>query len=468
MKKITGGIRQIPREYRREALFLLFLLVYFTAWAYIQPLGVSPDESMRYDVAKYIYNHGALPRGDDPELLNPVWGLSYAFYPFFSYMIAACSMKVMSVFSTDPYDLVVAARMVSVLFGVGSIFFVIRIAKRLFDEKTGKLFVMLMAFLPNTAFLSSYVNIDAMAMFCTAFILYVWARLFTEDWTIKNCVLLGISVGLCALSYYNAYGIVLCTILLFIITMLAGQRHRLDFKKLMTRGLLISAVTLAVCGWWFARNFILYDGDILGRQALNACAEEHALEEYKPSRHPTPQREGQSVPEMIFKRRDDQEFSWIRMMLMSFIGVYGCLSVREPVWYYQIWWALLLVGLLGIFFTPRKLFAVRENGAWRDVGWIHWAMVLAIIIPNVLNVYYSYVVDYQAQGRYSFPMAIPLLYFVATGYRNIAEGLIRRRHRQRTLLLGLGCAAMVLGIYSYVTLFLPVYLPDIQLILAQR
>lgn len=453
--KLTERIKRIPAENKKTALFLLFIALYFTAWACVQPFDASPDEAMRYDVAKYIYNHGALPRGDDPEILDEKWGISYAFNPILSYMFAAVAMKVMSFFSANPFHLVMAARMVSVLFGVGTIFFAILIARRLFDKRSGTLFVLLLAFIPNMAFLSSYVNTDAFGIFCTAFIVYVWTRVLTEDWTWKNCFLLGAAIGLCALSYYNSYGFVLCSILLFCATILLGEGKKWDFKKLFSRGLVISAVVLSICGWWFVRNFILYDGDFLARDAQTECAEVHAQEEYKPSAHDTPKRRGMTPLEMILDT-DAYEFSWPDMVSRSFIGVFSYMVLMAPLWYYHVWRIFLLAGFLAAFLRPR-LFSLKKER--RVSGWFHWAMLAALLIPNLLNVYYSYASDYQPQGRYSFPMVIPLMYFVTTGYENLTRGMSGRIWNRERVFSFFGCAAALLGIFSFAGVFLPFYSP---------
>ncbi len=456
--KVTERIKRIPKEYKLEILFLLAVAIYYTAWAYIQPLGVSPDESMRYDVAKFIYGSGTLPRGDEPAIMNRTWGISYAYNPILSYMIAAAAMKAMSLFSTGPFKLLMAARMVSVAFGVGTVFFAIRIAKKSFNRRMGRLFVLVLAFIPNMAFLSSYVNTDAMGVFCTAAITYGWICALQDGWTKKNCVLLGVSIGLCALSYYNAYGFILCSILLFAATHLFGERRKWDVKGLFCKGMLISVLVLAICGWWFVRNYNLYDGDFLARRAMNECAEEHALEAYKPSQHDTPQDWGLTPIQMLFNR-EPLAYTWIDLVGRSFIGIFGAMSIAMARWYYLVWWMFFGVGFLGIFLTFRELFALRENGKWRDRGWVNWTMLLAAVIPNVLNVYYSYANDYQPQGRYSFPMIVPFLYFVVTGFDNVVKRRIKDVHKQELVFTHAGAFAVLLGLLSYVGTFLPAYVP---------
>lgn len=59
--------KKISTETVVEILFFLFLLVFYLMWARVQPNGAGPDEPMRYQIAYYIYEHGSLPVGDDPQ-----------------------------------------------------------------------------------------------------------------------------------------------------------------------------------------------------------------------------------------------------------------------------------------------------------------------------------------------------------------------------------------------------------------
>ena len=81
------------KQYVPEILFLAVLFCFIFLWAVVQPLNVSPDEHMRYQIVEYIMKHGTLPEGGDPEIRNELWGISYAFSPITSYMIEPSSEK---------------------------------------------------------------------------------------------------------------------------------------------------------------------------------------------------------------------------------------------------------------------------------------------------------------------------------------------------------------------------------------
>lgn len=270
--------------------FVLLAFIILTVWAMTQPFNAGPDEHMRYLVANYIYtHHGALPKGDDEAVRNATWGISYAYYPVVSYMVSAVFMRIVRFFGNPGNYMFRAARMADVLFVTGAVYFLVKASGKLFSkEKYSKearwLFAALAGFMPQAIFLGTYVNTDSLALLAAAMLLYVWASYLKEDWTWKNCILLAVGMAICALSYYNAYGWILCSFFFFCLTILLcreeafGQR----VKFLFSRGLAITGVTLGLCGWWFIRNGLLYNGDILGRKASAACAEKYALKDYLP------------------------------------------------------------------------------------------------------------------------------------------------------------------------------------------
>lgn len=97
--------KDVSREHRIEILFVFGVFLFYFLWSCTQRYNFSADESMRYQIAQFIYEHGSLPRGDDPLIRNEDWGTSYAFNPILSYMASAVLMKGMSLFTTNEWML---------------------------------------------------------------------------------------------------------------------------------------------------------------------------------------------------------------------------------------------------------------------------------------------------------------------------------------------------------------------------
>ena len=63
-------------------------------------------------------------------------------------------------------------------------------------------------------------------------------------------------------------------------------------------------------------------------------------------------------------------------------------------------------------------------------------MILAIIIPSALALYYSYTFDFQPQGRYYLPMVVPFMYFLTIGFEKLVA-LVVLIVKKLTMLLGI-------------------------------
>lgn len=464
-----------------EWLVVALVFAVVLAWSLTTGRPGGPDESMRYDVAKYLYEHpGTLPRGEEPEILNKTWGISYAFYPILSYMVSAVFMTIAGLFSTAEPVLLHAARMADVLFITGAAWLVVQTGKRLFDREKALLFSCLVVFLPGFLFLGTYVNTDSLALLAAAMILYAWVRYLDEGWTWKNCILLAVGMAVCFLSYYNAYGWILWSFFFFCFTVLfcgekrAGER----WKFLFSRGAVIAGITFVLAGWWFIRNYFLYDGDILGRNASTLCAEKYAKPGYKPSEHLTPALQGWKVKDFLLYQNPGWRHNWLMTVLVSFVGVFGTFDVYMNETVSKGYLLFLLVGCAGAILMYREFYwkkrtvtverslagstrvkvkTVRTQKEWSKKGLFNLAMAAALITPVVLFVSYAYNNDNQAQGRYIISAVYPLMYFVVCGYAKLLERLVKKEALRQWFYRGAAVLWSLGGILTYFLVILPHY-----------
>lgn len=433
-------------------VFLAFILM--TTWAMTQPFNSGPDEQMRYYVADYIYkHHGALPGGDDPAVRNKVWGISYAYYPVVSYMVSALFMRISRLFADPGYSMFKIARMADVLFVTGAVYFVVKASGKLFPkEKYSRevrwLFAALAGFMPQAIFMGTYVNTDSLALLAAAMILYAWASYLREDWTWKNCILLAVGMAVCALSYYNAYGWILCSFFFFCFTVLLCREEAFSqrVRFLFSRGAVIAAVTLVLCGWWFIRNAVLYNGDFLGRKSCAECAEKYAQKDYRPSLYPTPAKLGWNWKDIILYQDPGWYHNWILTVCVSFIGTFGQMEIYMPYTVSKLYMLFFAVGIISVFFVKetfdlrKKMYVAQRKAVgndrwkiktkvisreWNKEGIFHLMMVFLIMIPVFLFLYYVYYSDNQPQGRYLMPALYPLMYFVTLGWNNILTKTVK-------------------------------------------
>lgn len=425
-------------------IFLIGLFCYYLIWTVSQPYNSCPDEKMKWDICKYIAEHNSIPDGRDESIRDSAWGISYAFQPILTYMICAVFVKIASIFTTQQFALVVAARLVSTISMTLTIYFVIKIANKLFKDKEiyKYLFIIFIAFQPITAFLASYINNDSTAILAISMIIYLWILGLESNWKTKHCILLGGAVGFCALTYYNAYGYILCSVL---ICLSSAVLNKMGAKEIAKKALIVASVAFAVAGWWFVRNAIIYDGDILGTKTQNKYGDKYALEQYKPSVRKTPENSNESIWHML------NEDAWANTTAKSFVGIFGYHSILMSNKIYYSYLGLWLIGGLGCLLKFKDLFIYKKEEKSKYI--LNYIFVIAIIIPILLSIIYSYTSDFQPQGRYIMGIIIPFMYFVVNGIQTMLEKFIKSEKIRNIIIIMIMLLIIAISfkaIFSYV------------------
>lgn len=384
-----------------------------------QPFGSPPDEHNRYLIPQYIAEHGALPNGYDEEIRIGGYGFSYAFQPILPYIIQGYAMRLVGLFTDSGLTLLYTARTVNFLFGLVMAVFVMLLGRKWFsDRRFAWIFAFLVTFLPQAVFMHTYVNTDSCCMMSTAIMLYGLTCGLKEGFRWSSSVMMAVGIILCALSYYNAYGYILSCILLFAafyLTCTSGK-FSFDWKPFLKWGSLISVLVLAGISWWFIRSAILYDGDFLGLQARENCAALYAIPEQHPDTRITWQNQGYTVLDML------RETTFLELSRMSFIGIFGSMSIPVSMWVYRFYRMLLFVGIVLSLFIPLKkckgVSGVFPQRRGLEV-FFHLNMTFCILMPLILSIQYSYTTDYQPQGRYLLPALVPLGYYCVRGLEKL-------------------------------------------------
>lgn len=415
------------------------------------PIGAGPDEYMRYEIPEYIFENNRLPYGDDPSLIDNAYGISYAFSPINSYIFCAWSMELANLMGVDSQHLLFVARIVNLLFYLGAAVFVFKIASRLFEGTYSLLFTTLVMLLPEHLFVASYVNCDEIAIFSVAWIIYALLYGRDRDWDLKSCALFGCGIGFCLLTYYNAYGVILCSVLYCVLSVaLSDKEHKIKF--IFEKATLVILFAFLVSGWWFIRNGIAYNGDIFGLEASRRSSELHAIDELKPQNRPTPNNLGYSLSYVLF------DMGWLKSSATSFVAVFGPLSYYFDQHLYAIFYIIIGLGIVGYFAVIFKRAYAKMNPDRVSIHGIKnegienklliLCMTASCMITITLSVYYSYFNDYQAQGRYLLPMLIPLAIVVVKGLSYIGK------YTSEMIGRTLACASSFFMFYlSYSTIF---------------
>lgn len=451
---------------KEKSITLLYLMIYLAAALTIalhQPLGDTPpsfcnppDEHSRYKVPLYICEHGSLPTGFEEELLSADCKWTYGFYTLLPYMAQGYAMRFVNLFTDSPLALLYAARLVNVCIGLCMAIVVLLIGKKLFrDSRIRWLFCFLVTFLPQSLFLHTYVNPDSMCLLSVALMLYGLLKGYGDAFSPKACLILSAGVILCALSYYNAYGFILSSILLFAAYFLKKEegKWRYDWKPFLKKGTAVAVLVLLCIGWSFIRNYLLYDGDIIG-----LTTKENFIKSYGIARDSLKD-QGVSLFSMLFGT------TFFFKIVISFIANYGSATIYTWIVVYVFYLLLAGGGLLGMLFCREKkkdARAVGEEGLFQGRRWLgiffHANMLFCIAMPILLTVRYAYTVDYQAQGRYIMPALLPIMYYVCRGMEKLPVWKRQSERGKNRLYIGLMAGIVLSLLITVYVSALPVYL----------
>lgn len=405
-------MERIKSLVKNEKVLIGFLLiVYFVfllLWSSRESYNSCPDENMRFQIPKFMFEHGKLPTLFDKEIFDKNYGTSYAGMPFFPYMIGAVFMRVASFLGVSDGNLFWAARLVSILAGVVFLFLVIKIADKLFDNKIKKyIMIGLLMFWPQLSFVFTYVNCDAVMLVGVALCILAWIRGIRSKWAIKDCVMLVIGMSIILLSYQNAYGIVLVSAIVFLMSYIKANDDSKKYKTMLLKGIAIIASVFVLAGWFFIRNLMLYDS-LFGSNVSAANSEKYAIGNFSQSEMHRLAMEGMTSFSGFF--------GWFKMVAFSFFGRFGHMDIAFPTIMY---WVVLLIMVVILLFAVKRVISKRKQ-VIQDIIIMNVGFILGSLITIALAFIYSFS-DYQPQGKYIMPAVIAFGYYMTLGIWEIRE-----------------------------------------------
>lgn len=381
-------------------------------------LGVmdgGPDEAMRALLPQAMVNGNLLPSGYDQEVIYSLGNWSYAFYPqMLGAYASAFFMKVAQLLGGSESLVFTSGRFASVLFGLVAVICCERavrfVTRRTTDSESrarlaGCVATTMLAFWPQFAFLSSYMNNDIVALCGVSMIVCALVLGMGEGWNYRRSALLGAGVTVSALGYWNSYGFVLMGIVLYLYSCLTQQPLE------ATRGRLVgvAAGIPAVCVLpFFAVNLVRYH-DLLGMSAFREAYSRWLADGGEVLQHPYEQ----GIRSLLL------DTDWVLSTTRSFVGFLGYMAVPMPFIFCLLYLGTAGIGL-GAFFSHRREFLATKGSRLIVVG-----SLLACVLCVYLSLYYSTRVDLQAQGRYVIYCLIPLIFSVSLGVSSLADGPTR-------------------------------------------
>lgn len=401
---------------RRHAPFLVILAGYFIVaglFAIRVPDWQAPDEPAHYNVVRQITERGCCPlieQGDwDQALLDQLKATNFSVFrygdirlpdavrsieyedhqPPLYYMLLAPVYNVTNGSLT-------ALRLASVVIGAGVVIAAYAVSLRAFRGEYGVAWAAaaFVAFLPQHVHILASVNNDALAWALVGAIL--WASIDYADGGRTPAWALGLLVGAALLTKSTAY--LMGGVALVAVAMRAGRFSLRPFVSYLVPAVLLGAL------WWL-RNIAVYGfPDFLGLREHDAVVVgQLRTADYIADIGTAPYIE-----------------TALQTTVTSFYGQFGWMGI--PLFSVSPWIQAALVGvtLIGLGAAVFRAFSWRgesraARGTWTIFGLTALLSVLMVIYYNT-----SFV---QFQGRYAYPLLIPLAVTVTLGLDFIRKRL---------------------------------------------
>ncbi|MEQ8156436.1 MAG: glycosyltransferase family 39 protein [Clostridiaceae bacterium] len=395
---------------KKDSIFIACLLISvfmtYLAWSIVIPFNHAPDELQRFDIVDFIIKYKTLPVAGDPRLYYGDYGITYASNPYFPYIISAavCIIAQNLNIGIQPF---IVSRIISVLSGVGTVYFCWLISKEVFKYSKAKYFFpVFLGFIPQYAFICGYTNQDSFTVFLSSIMIFLWIKGLESNWNYETAIKVGLVSGLILLSYLNGYSVVLATLFMVLIS------HKNIFSWKFIKKLLICIfIMFLVSGWFFIRNAYLYDGDFLGSNFNTMLSEKLAIPEFKPSARDVISKSGFGFGYLIF------DTSWISLTFRSFWALFDNMSVAISYKYYLLMLSLSIASVMGLSYKVVYYFKNDFKELFKKKFFL--ASAFTFMCAFFLHYYYSVHSDYQPQGRYLYPALIPLLILMCKGLDEI-------------------------------------------------
>jgi hypothetical protein len=364
-----------------------------------------PDEVMRALLPQCMIQGNWLPSGYDSCAIYNIGNWSYAFYPQLAGAYTSAGfMSFAKLLGLSNSAVFVSGRFASVLFSVIALIFTAKSVHFIFRKHQNRellttISILLLGFWPQYTFISSYMNNDIVAFAGVSVMLYASIVGISEKWHIRTCLILAFGIALTSLGYWNAYGFILISILVFLITVV--RQNTANIKRTFT---LISAAALpsaVLVMPFFIVNIFRY-GDLIGTTAFHKQYQAWIDQGNTPVQHPWTG----SLRALLF------DSDYILTTFQSFIGNLGYMTIPLPFTACLIYICIIFTGL-GLFISSYHIYAKKPY-----IKLFCISVVIAAAFTLLVSLYYTLATDYQPQGRYVIYILAPIILMIMVGIGN--------------------------------------------------
>lgn len=430
---VYGAVRHLHPRMGYVPILMTIVLTLILVMALISKRNVHPDEYVHIYASKYYQNNWLPPEIEDPSIRHTYsqYGASRLNNSEISYLFAGKFAQLVSFVEFKPYT----------LFRLFNVFLFGCLLLYVIKKTDTRLIALPLLISPQIWYVFSYCNSDAFALFITFLVnvqLVVTDSHFNRfikrkdpEYVIVRAVILGILLGCLLLLKKNYYPYIA-----FVITFLAWQlwvekskEQRLHMTKRM---FVIVMIGLALFG--LRRGADYYVNGLDRSEKLAKVRVETANRLFNPQTelgktHTSLYMKKKGVPlkDIIETKR------FFEKTFRSTFGRYGYFTISGPFNYYDyVRWIGSILLLLFLF----KLFFY----SWREHGFLGLSFLFFSVLLIGFSLYHSWTKDFQAQGRYLFPIFSMLCFVFAK---------TMEKHIDRTFLL-LFSFLFLLSSYSFI------------------
>ena len=414
------------------ALYLLLGLIYAAA----TPIFEASDEIWHYAVVRELVTHHRLPvqepgqettwaqEGSQPPLYYLLGAIITAGVDIDDYeanVILNPFPKIGKPGATDNVNLVAhppaqspwrggttlavyLIRWLSLLMGAGTVYFTYRLVRTLSpaNESLALLAAALVGFNPMVVFINASVNNDNLLMLLSTLALWLIAEDLTDRkpgprW--RSTLFLSVIIGLAMLAKFS--GAILLPVAMLAFTSRAWRDR--DWGDWVRRCVVLCVVVVAIAGWWYVRNLMLY-GELIGTARMALIA----------------------GPRPFGFGLDDLMKEWTSFWF-SYWGVFGAFNVLAPTWFFWLMSVLSLTAGLGLLIRLGRSLAAGKTETWP----IHFTLATYLLISMIGIIRWSLLTP-ASQGRLLFGGVAIIAFYMATGLQTWMP--VRQRSRASLLL----------------------------------
>ena len=424
-----SAVRETSLASKGSVLILALYVALALVYGVVAPPFESPDEVGHFFAIKYVADYGRLPVPEKELSEEYLYGQEGTQPPLY-YLVGAAILRLSGVNTDDVWSYLRVnphttcgsphlagnkgflahdparetfpwrgsilglhlLRLYSTALGLVAVIGVYATVRLCFPEQpfAVPLTLALVAFNPQYLFVSAGVNNDNLVVPLCVWSLYLLLRAVYQGLTIPASALTGALIGLAALS--KMAGLLLLPVAALAI-LLAVWLHRpgkaskqhpslpighwtLDIghcSLFIVHCSLFIALALAVGGWWYVRNAVLYADPTLIEHHLDIVSR----------RDPTP------LPIILHE---------VPSIFYSYWGRFSC-DISPAAWYYVFWSLVTLAGLAGLVanwrqFTLRRRVGLLLLAGWYLLvfaGWFRWNLIASgvqgrLMFPAVVSV----------------------------------------------------------------------------------